>query len=120
MTFRKDVNAVEESKENAEADAFFGTIKGMTETQLRRDAYKWEPTLRKIKTWEDGTELAAPVLDIHFNPREGGRDVAKVKPVPYAMIITVSSPDVPDMYDRIVRRYRNRLEPIKPRLRLTT
>lgn len=119
-TFRKDRFHIPPDSKTAESDPFFGPIKGMSEVKLRKDAKKWETTLHRSKTFDDGTELRAPVFDLHYVPREEGRDADNPPKIPYAMIVSVSSSAVPDMFDRVWKRYENVLQRLQPRYRVRT
>ena len=79
----------------------------------RSDAHKWETALHgTVKKRANG--LNRPAFDTHYLARDEGRpEHASVK-IRYALVITVEAPRHPDLYDRIVRKYRNVLEPIVP------
>lgn len=83
------------------------------EIELREDLAKWETTLHRSKTI-DGDKLKNPMFDIHYNAREAGGAAKTPSPIPYALVVTVHAPDIPDLYDRIVRRYRTQLEMLTP------
>lgn len=117
-TFRKDKNNIPPEAHLAEADSFFGVTKWMKEVDLRKDAGKWETTLNKAKTFDNGSDLRAPVFDLHYNPREAGQDAKSPKSIPYAMVVSVSSPDFPDMFNHIWNRYRHKLQQLQPRYRV--
>lgn len=93
---------------------FFGSKgDGMSEEDLRKDAWKWENCLHQTNTFR-GTSLRNPVFDLHYNARLEGRNFRPSEALAYAMIITVQSRSVPDLYNQIVRRYATLLEPIQP------
>lgn len=112
ILFRRDRSKIKPGKSTADTTPFFGEESGMDETELR-DANKWETT-RHASRRMSGDTLRAPVFDIHYNPRAGGRDARDAKSIPYAMIITVDAPEVNDLYDRVLNRYRHQLEPLRP------
>lgn len=83
------------------------------ENDLRADAHKWETTLHKRRAMR-GAGLRNPVFDVHYNARAGGRNARAADKIPYALVITVSSANTKDLYNRIVQRYRTVLEPLRP------
>ncbi len=93
---------------------FFGRAeKGLTEEQLRRDAMKWENTMHATRTFY-GSSLNDPVFDIHYNSRLEGQNHSPANALRYALIISLTAPKVPDLYDQIVRRYSTLIEPLRP------
>jgi hypothetical protein len=84
-----------------------------TENELRADAHKWETILHETVRMR-GSSLNNPFFDIHYHARAAGRRARTPSNIPYALIVTVSAPKVPDLYDRIVRRYRTILEALRP------
>lgn len=99
---------------HADSKSFFGkTQKGMTEDELRRDAWKWENCLHASNRFQ-GKSLSNPVFDIHYVARLEGRDFEPELPLTYAMVITVQSKAIPDLYNQIVRKYATQLEPLRP------
>ena len=98
-------------------DSFFQLRDYSTEKERRRDAHKWETVLHRRKK-KRGRILKDPVLDIHFTPRASGRPVATTDKIRYALVITVESPRTPDLYDRIVTRYRTLIRPLTPLIQI--
>lgn len=97
-----------------DAKPFFGTSpSGATESQLRRDAFKWENCLHAIKRMQ-GSSLHDPVFDIHYNSRLEGHNFSTAGNLPYALIVSVRAPRVVDLYDQVVRKYATQLEPLRP------
>jgi hypothetical protein len=111
---RRDLGNVPQGKINPKSSSFFGAfaIKG-----LRPDAHEWE-TVRHGSRRMRGSSLKAPAFDIHYNPRVAGHDASDATTIPYAMVITVSAPRMPDLYDRIWQRYRFQLEQLRPKINL--
>lgn len=98
--------------------AFFGsTGGGTTESELRRDAWKWENSLHSSVSMR-ASSLQNPCFDIHYNARMEGRNAAPSQKLPYAMVITVKAKKVTDLYDQIVRDYATIIEPIRPILEI--
>jgi len=116
VTFRPhDSKKKETTQQYPDTAPFFKSdiYKHVDEIELREDLAKWETTLhRSINI--DGEKLKNPVFDIHYNAREGGGVAKSPNRIPYALVITVHAPEIPDLYDRIVRRYRTQLEMLQP------
>lgn len=101
-------------KTHPKTRSFFGKPKALaTESELRRDAFKWENCLH-AKTTMRGDSLRNPVFDIHYNARLESRSFSPDETLSYAMVITLRAKKMGDLYNQIVRRYRNILDPIKP------
>lgn len=101
-------------KVHANTKSFFGaTNHGLTEEELRRDAWKWENCLHSNKTLR-GASLKNPCFDIHYNARLEGRDFRPDEPLSYALIVSVRANHIIDLYDQVIRRYATRLEPLRP------
>jgi hypothetical protein len=82
------------------------------EWELRVDAHKWETIVRRKKR-KRVSSLHEPVFELHHNAREGGRDSKSDRAIPYAMVISLSAPKVPNLYDRVLNEYRV-LQPLRP------
>lgn len=100
---------------NAATSTFFGSLgkQLQTEVELRRDALKWENCMHADKSFR-GTTLNDPVFDIHYNARQEGHNDTRSQEIEYALVITVESRKVPDLYDAVVRRYATKLEQLMP------
>lgn len=111
-TINKDTNR---ESLHAASKPFFGTLQKQfqTEEELRRDALKWENCMHSHKSM-NGTSLNDPVFDIHYNARMEGHNDTRSQEIEYALVITVEAPKVKDLYDQVVRRYRNKLEQLIP------
>lgn len=83
----------------------------------RADAHKWETTLHR-RVGKRADSLHAPVFDIHYNARAHGRGDSSAHPIRYALIITVEAKRVADLYDRVLREYGTRLQPLLPVIRI--
>lgn len=106
---RKDPKQV-----HADTKSFFGkTQSGLMEDELRRDAWKWENCLHTRVSFM-GKTLRNPVLDIHYNARQGGRNFAPKEELPYALVISVHARNLVDLYDKVVRKYAQQLEALHP------
>ena len=82
------------------------------ELTLRVDAHKWETIVRRKKR-KRASSLHEPVFELHHNARAGGRDSKSDRPIPYAMVISLTAPKVHDLYDRVLNEYRV-LQPLRP------
>ena len=96
----------------AKSSSFFQRHENSVEQELRRDAHKWETTLHAERRMQ-AAKLRDPVFDIHHNAREGGAaSIGTV--IRYALVVSVTSPGTADLYNKIVRRYATRLQPLQP------
>jgi hypothetical protein len=96
---------------------FFSRKAYSPELDLRQNAHWWEPVLKQEKRFR-ADKLAMPVFDIHHNARQGGGGAKDAKPIPYALVLTITAPNEPKLYDRIVQRYATILRPLQPVLKL--
>lgn len=117
IVFRKDKYKIKPDKSTAESSSFFRPIEGVSEADLREDWHKWE-TVRWASGRFQARTLKDPVLDIHYNPRKGGKDWLSGRAIPYAMVISVHAPKVERFYELVKNRYRNKLDALRPRVRL--
>ena len=107
-------NFISEDAIHAKTAPFFQPAKlYATEAQLRRDAHKWETCLHG-RIAKMARSLDGPVFDIHYNARSESRADAKADKIRYALVVTVEAPQTRDLYDRVVRTYRARLQPLVP------
>lgn len=90
---------------------------GAPEFELRADGQKWEPC-RKAVVRLRASSLFKPCFDIKYVHRIGAVPGEPTDLIPYALIISVKAPSVPNLYNRVVRTYLNRLVQLRPRLRL--
>ena len=90
---------------------------GRSEFELREGGLKWEPCAKRTRKFQ-ARSLLGPVFDIYNHNRQPGSTVGTDNPVPYALIVTVKAPKIPDLYNRIVRAHAGVLIPITPKLRL--
>jgi hypothetical protein len=114
-TFRPhDQKRKDPKQAHADSKSFFGkTLSGLLEDELRRDAWKWENCLHTRVSFL-GKSLRNPVLDIHYNARMGGRNHAPEEEMPYALVVSVHAKNLSDLYDRVVRKYAQQLEALRP------
>jgi hypothetical protein len=99
---------------HADTKSFFGpSRKGLTETELRRDAWKWENTIHG-EIQMRGSSLFEPAFDIHYNSRLESHAHNHSTELRYALVVTVQAKKVADLYDRVLRRFAAQLEPLRP------
>jgi len=103
-----------EKQRDADTKPFFSVGKLYAhESDLRNDAHKWETTLHERRKLR-GSSLQNAAFDIHYNARTGGGPARSPDDIPYALIVSVHASRMPDLYDRIFRRYRTTLEALRP------
>jgi hypothetical protein len=114
-TFRPhDQKRKDPKQAHPDSKTFFGkTQSGLMEDELRRDAWKWENCLHADATFM-GKTLRNPVLDIHYNARQEGRDFEPEQALPYALVVSVHARHLGNLYDSVVRKYANQLEALQP------
>ena len=118
-TFRPhDRKRKSEKQTHPNSRSFFGDARrGMTEADLRRDAWKWENVLHGSQSLL-GRSLSNPVFDIHYNSRLEGRNFAPDKELAYVLIVSVHANELSDFYNTIVRRYATVIEPLRPAIEI--
>jgi hypothetical protein len=104
---------------HAKTRSFFSSSRlyGQAESVLREDGHKWEPCLHTEERMR-ATSLSDPCFDIYYHHRESGMKVVDPQPIPYAFVVSLKAPKVPDLYDRVVRAYANVLVPLQPQMRI--
>jgi hypothetical protein len=114
-TFRPHNQKRKDPKQaHADSKSFFGKAQsGLLENELRRDAWKWENCLHTSVSFM-GKTLRNPVLDIHYNARESGRNFAPKEQLPYALVISVHAKRLGDLYNKVLRKYAGQLEALRP------
>lgn len=114
-TFRPNASRYTKADQSQpDSKPFFGKAqKGLTEEELRRDAWKWENTLH-ARVGFLGSSLDNPAFDIHYNSRMEGHNHNPGQQLRYAMVITVKASREANLYDQVVRRYATQLEPLRP------
>jgi Subtilase family len=108
----KDDDAV-----NPQTKSFFKRSDYMYEDELRTDAHKWETTLHHYQRFRS-TSLLRPSFDIHYNARAGGSTIQAADELNYALVVSISSPRTPDLYNRVVTTYASQLEVLNPAIEI--
>ncbi len=116
IVFRRDKNDFKPGKKNAKSTSFFRATDGVPESELRANWHKWE-TVRHASDTFTAQSLRDPVLDIHYVPRDKGRDTNSSGAIPYAMVITVRAPAIPNFYQKITEKYQILL-PLQPKIQI--
>jgi hypothetical protein len=77
-----------------------------SEQQMRADAHKWE-TLVSKEIGVNGDTMSDPTLELIYRARAEGMPIsnAKLDPLPYVLIISVSTNAEPDYYNRVRQRH---------------
>jgi hypothetical protein len=116
VLFVEDTTAFR-SNGSRKTQSFFGRDKRFDdELTLRMDAHKWETIVRRKKR-KRASSLHDPVFELHHNAREAGRESKSNRAIPYAMVVTIAAPKVPDLYDRVLTQYRV-LQPLRPTVQI--
>lgn len=113
VVFRPNVNKMKPDSTNASTMPFFRTSDFMTEQGQRQVALKWETTLHNRRSFRAST-LDGPTFDIHYNARERGAQYRMADELDYGLVISITSPKTPDLYNRVVTTYATQLEIINP------
>ena len=119
VTFRPhDGKFSGEGQMHADTSKFFGSkLRGATEDELRRDAWKWENCLH-AEVRKRGSSLHNPCFDIHYNARLESHNFSPDEDLRYSMVVTVHAKGVTDLYNQIVRQYTTQIEPLRPILEI--
>ncbi|MFS2014510.1 S8 family peptidase [Azospirillum sp. CT11-132] len=97
------------------SDSFFGANDFYsTEVERRQDAQKWETTLSAAKT-KRSSSLNQPAFDVSYLAREHGHGGRRDPQTRFALVLTLRNKRMTDLYERIINRYRTRLQPLRPR-----
>lgn len=125
VTFRPHTGKFATAKDGAkrkqpQTSSFFseGNVYGGAESALREDGHKWEPVLRATRKYR-ASSLFEPCFDIKYHHRDEAAPNLTALPIPYALVISLHAPKVADLYNQVVRAYRNELSPFRPQLRPT-
>lgn len=101
------------------SQTFFAKTIYDTETDLRRDALRWDACMHRTRRFTSSSTLTAPCFDINYQTREEGRPMpTKHQPsLPFALVVRIRAEGVTDIVQRIRAQY-DTLAPV--RLRSTT
>ncbi|MFD8026779.1 S8 family peptidase [Streptomyces lavendulae] len=112
-TFRPNLEKLSSGGKTVESKPFFKARDYMPEGELRTDAHKWETVKHKTLTLP-ATKLLRPAFDVRHVFRLDTLPAGVSPDASYALIITLTTPDTPDLYDQVVRAYAPRLEVLQP------
>jgi hypothetical protein len=87
------------------------------EMELRKDGHKWE-TVLKAEHKFNGRDLNRPVFDVEHHSRVHGQPAARRTDISCALVVSISSEAEPDLYNRILAAYPNRLEILRPTIEI--
>lgn len=87
------------------------------EYELRSDAHKWETCVKASQTLR-GSSLYRPSFDIYYHHRGNSAAITNPQPIPYALVVSLKAPKVPDLYDQVVRTYAHQLVQLRPQTRI--
>lgn len=97
------------------SESFFSAKNFYAPEHLQRDdAQKWETTLTRSKT-KRVSSLAQPAFDVSYIAREHGHSGARPSNMKFALVLTLRNRSARDLYDRVIVRSNNRLQPMRPR-----
>ncbi|MCU8062517.1 S8 family peptidase [Shewanella sp. SM55] len=117
MYTKAGVEIIWKPKFGGKAEAFFQQVKTANESELRRDAAKWESTLHKSKV-KFGNKLESPAFEIHYMARDGGGNISgsKAPIIKYAFVVTLEAPKHKEIFTDILEAYSEILTEIEPRI----
>ena len=113
VAFRPHIEKFPKDGKTPQTKTFF-SVNSMypNEQILRDDAHKWETTLHKTCKLRSSS-LYEPCFDIYYHAREKGAKASKPNdPLPYALVITISSKKDQKLYNKVLQRYQA-LQPIQ-------
>lgn len=113
IAFRPHSDKRGEKGVHAKTAPFFRTTDYDSEQELRHNAHKWETVMHAEKRMRSAS-LKDPVFDVRYQTRIAGKPYRGTGKISYALLVTVSIPKYPDLYNEVIRRYRTRLEPLRP------
>lgn len=78
-----------------------------SEHRMRSAAHKWETVLHRDRKFEPPIEIVGPVFDVEYHARAESKGVppASAPDVDFALVVTVTAPAVPNLYDLIRQKY---------------
>lgn len=117
ITFRPSDQKQKTGAKNPKTRSFFSMSRFASEAERRSDNGKWETVLHDVDNIR-ASGLSNPAFDIHYNAREGGASTRNPDVIPYALILTVTAPKCPDIYNDILRAYNQTLVQIQPKVSL--
>ena len=117
IVFRPDENKMSEGGQVAASERFFKRHDYSTEDERRQFEQKWETSMHAERQLQAG-RLHRPVFDVHYIARSGGGPAQDASPIPYALVVTISSRKVRDLYNRILQAYPTHLEALVPQIEI--
>ena len=114
-TFRPNMERLSPTGKVPKSEPFFQARDYMSEQELRSDSHKWETVKHKTAVFK-ADRLKRPAFDVRHVFRLDDLPPDTNPDVAYALVITLKTPAVPDLYDQVVRTYAARLEILQPRI----
>jgi hypothetical protein len=111
--YRPDKTNKKPGKKEADTQVLFRGFAAGPVSDLRQAPHIWETVQKGRIDYKSGTKVSSPVLDIHYNPREEGADTSSAEPIPYAMVVSIKTPEMPDVYDALWAKYQYELQELK-------
>lgn len=112
-TFRPHMERLSPSGKVPKSDSFFQARDYMSEQELRSDAHKWETVKHKTAVFK-AERLHRPAFDVRHVFRLDDLPPGTDPEVAYALVLSLKTPAVPDLYDQVVRTWSSRLEILQP------
>ncbi|MEU6927293.1 S8 family serine peptidase [Streptomyces sp. NPDC046631] len=112
-TFRPHMERLSPSGKVPKSDSFFQARDYMSEQELRSDAHKWETVKHKTAVFK-AERLHRPAFDVRHVFRLDDLPPDADPEVAYALVLSLKTPAVPDLYDQVVRTWSSRLEILQP------
>lgn len=105
----------DENRQDAKTCAIFSPRRmyGQTEQEWRFKSHEWETAIH-CRYSPSGSALLQPAFDVHYNARMGGANAATAGKIPFALVVTIRSKQVPDLYNRVASQYRMQLQALQP------
>lgn len=113
IVFRPDIARFStETQQHPDTDVFFQKKDFATERQQRDDDLKWQPVLKKSRSFQSN-KLNQPVFDIHYNARFRGGATTAAQNLAYSLCVTIRAREMPDLYAAVMRTFAGRLESLR-------
>jgi hypothetical protein len=115
IVFRPD-NTKKGGVKTEKPRSFFKMHPYATEQERRSDVGKWETVLHAETTMR-GSSLNSPAFDIHYSTRDGGAPSTTNEKIKYALVVTVTALNHPDLFSNILKAYSGLVQ-IQPQVSL--
>ncbi len=116
IMFRPHIEKRQPDQHQPKTQSFFSRKEYSYEEELRSDAGKWETVLKAQRRFLY-TSLNKPCFDVHYIARKNGGRRSAAHEIPYALIITITTPSIADIGERIMAAYPS-LQVLQPMVEL--